>query len=62
MIRPAVGHTVLNNCVLWDNTAPLGPEIALIGDFPAELFVVPLEQLSRVAEPLNGDARRRHSR
>ncbi|MHC5045411.1 MAG: right-handed parallel beta-helix repeat-containing protein [Planctomycetota bacterium] len=34
-----VGHTRLHNCILWDNTAPLGPEIALIGNFPAELTV-----------------------
>jgi predicted outer membrane repeat protein len=34
-----VGHTELHNCILWDNTAPLGPEIALIGNFPAEVTV-----------------------
>ncbi len=35
-----MGHTVLNNCILWDNFAPLGPAIALIGfPFPAELTV-----------------------
>jgi predicted outer membrane repeat protein len=31
----STGHTVLNNCILWANSAGLGPEIALIGTFPA---------------------------
>ncbi|MHC4305197.1 MAG: right-handed parallel beta-helix repeat-containing protein [Planctomycetota bacterium] len=34
-----VGHTRMANCVVWNNTAPLGPEIALMGIYPAELTI-----------------------
>ncbi len=33
------GHTLLSNCILWGNTAPIGPQIALAGNFPADLTV-----------------------
>jgi hypothetical protein len=34
------GHTLLANCVLWANAASSGQEIALAGDFPADMTVV----------------------
>jgi predicted outer membrane repeat protein len=34
-----VGHTLVSNCILWNNTAPNGAEIALNGIFPAEVTV-----------------------
>ncbi len=33
------GVTTLNNCILWGNTSPQGPEIALHGEAPAEITV-----------------------
>ncbi|MHC5015144.1 MAG: choice-of-anchor Q domain-containing protein [Planctomycetota bacterium] len=35
----APGNTLLVNCVLWENTAPQGSELALAGYFPVELTV-----------------------
>jgi hypothetical protein len=34
-----IGNTVLNNCILWGNTAPLGLQIALAGAYPANMAV-----------------------
>jgi len=31
--------TRLINCIFWKNTSPLGPQIALLGNFPAEIAV-----------------------
>jgi predicted outer membrane repeat protein len=35
----APGNTLLANCVLWDNTAPQGSQLALTGYYPVELTV-----------------------
>jgi predicted outer membrane repeat protein len=34
-----IGHTLVSNCILWNNAAPTGAEIALNGLFPAEMTV-----------------------
>lgn len=31
--------TRLIDCILWENSSPLGPQIALLGNFPAEIAV-----------------------
>jgi predicted outer membrane repeat protein len=38
-VSGTIGHTTVYNCILWNDTAPLGPEIALIGNFPADMTV-----------------------
>jgi predicted outer membrane repeat protein len=34
-----VGHAFLQNCILWGNTAPIGPEIALTGTYPVDATI-----------------------
>ncbi len=36
----SIGHTMLNNCILWGNMSPLGHEIALIGGQPGSSITV----------------------
>jgi predicted outer membrane repeat protein len=38
-IQNTAGNTLLVNCVLWENTAPQGSELALTGHYPVEVTV-----------------------
>jgi predicted outer membrane repeat protein len=39
-LEDSTGHTVISNCILWNNLAGLGHEIALIGLYPGSTMTV----------------------